>query len=105
MGPVVQAIEALKKVQKELEDLEAIIADKTADKEMREMAEAELHELKTKLPPRSCAGATSGRPRPASLPCVPSSKPSARPCSKPFRATAPRRRRAFSSTACCTGPR
>jgi peptide chain release factor 1 len=50
MGPVVQAIEALKKVQKELEDLEAIMADKTADKEMREMAEAELHELKTKLP-------------------------------------------------------
>ena len=50
MGPVVQAIEALKKTQKELEDLEAIMADKTADKEMREMAEAELHELKTKLP-------------------------------------------------------
>jgi peptide chain release factor 1 len=50
MGPIVQAIEALKKVQKELEDLEAIMADKAADKEMREMAEAELHELKTKLP-------------------------------------------------------
>jgi peptide chain release factor 1 len=50
MGPVVQAIEALKRTQKELEDLEAIMADKTADKEMREMAEAELHELKTKLP-------------------------------------------------------
>jgi peptide chain release factor 1 len=51
MGPVVQAIEALKKTQKELEDLEAIMADKTADKEMRDMAEAELHELKAKLPP------------------------------------------------------
>jgi peptide chain release factor 1 len=50
MGPVVQAIEALKKTQKELEDLEAIMADKTADKEMREMAEAELHELKARLP-------------------------------------------------------
>jgi len=50
MGPVVQAIEALKKTQKELEDLEAIIADKTSDKEMREMAEAELRELKGKLP-------------------------------------------------------
>ena len=50
MGPVVQAIEALKKTQKELEDLEAIMADKSADKEMREMAEAELHELKAKMP-------------------------------------------------------
>jgi peptide chain release factor 1 len=50
MGPIVQAIEALKKTQKELEDLEAIMTDKTADREMREMAEAELHELKTKLP-------------------------------------------------------
>ncbi len=50
MGPVVQAIEALKKAQKELDDLDAIIADKSADSEMREMAEAELHELKAKLP-------------------------------------------------------
>ena len=50
MGPVVQAIEALKKNQKELEDLEAILADKSADKDMRELAEAELHELKAKLP-------------------------------------------------------
>ncbi len=50
MGPVVQAIEALKKTQKELEDLEAIMADKDSDKEMREMAEAELHELKAGLP-------------------------------------------------------
>ncbi len=50
MGPVVQAIEALKKAQKEFDDLEAIVADKSADKEMRELAEAELHELKAKLP-------------------------------------------------------
>ena len=50
MGPVVLAIEALKKVQKELEDLDAIIADKGADKEMGEMAEAEQRELKAKLP-------------------------------------------------------
>ena len=50
MGPVVLAIEALKKTQKELEDLDAIMNDNSADREMREMAEAELHELKTKLP-------------------------------------------------------
>ena len=50
MGPVVQAIEALKKTQKELEDLEAIIDDKSSDKEMRELAEGEHRELKTKLP-------------------------------------------------------
>src|SRR5262245_30255764 len=50
MGPVVQAIEALKKTQKELEGLEAIIADKASDKEMREMAEGEQRELKARLP-------------------------------------------------------
>jgi peptide chain release factor 1 len=50
MGPVVQAIEALKKTQKELEDLDAIIADKASDKEMRELAEGEQRELKAKLP-------------------------------------------------------
>ena len=50
MGPVVQAIEALKKVQKELEDLDAILVDKGADKEMRDMAEAERRELEAKLP-------------------------------------------------------
>ncbi|HEY7611038.1 MAG TPA: peptide chain release factor 1 [Alphaproteobacteria bacterium] len=50
MGPVVQAIEALKKTQRELEDLEAIMADKGADKEMRDLAEAEHRELKAKLP-------------------------------------------------------
>jgi len=50
MGPVVAAIEALKKTQKEFEDLTAIAEDKSADKEMRDMAEAELRELKAKLP-------------------------------------------------------
>jgi peptide chain release factor 1 len=50
MGPIVQAIEALKKAEKELADLEAIMADKSADKEMREMAEAEHRELKARLP-------------------------------------------------------
>jgi peptide chain release factor 1 len=50
MGPVVQAIEALKKTERELADLEAIIADKGADKEMRDLAEAEQHELKARLP-------------------------------------------------------
>jgi peptide chain release factor 1 len=50
MGPVVQAIEALKKAQKELEDLAAILADRGADKEMRDMAEAERRELEAKLP-------------------------------------------------------
>ena len=50
MRPVVQAIEALKKTEKELEDLGAIIAEKGADKEMRDLAEAEQRELKTKLP-------------------------------------------------------
>ncbi len=50
MGPVVHAIEALKRAQKEIADLEAIAADKGADKEMREMAEAEHRELKAKLP-------------------------------------------------------
>jgi len=50
MGPVVAAIEALKKTQKEYDDLTAIAEDKAADKEMREMAEAEQRELKAKLP-------------------------------------------------------
>jgi len=50
MGPVVAAIEALKKSQKEIDDLAAIMADKGADKEMREMAEAEHRELNGKLP-------------------------------------------------------
>jgi peptide chain release factor 1 len=50
MGPVVLAIEALKKTQKELEGLDAIMNDSGVDREMRDMAEAELHELKTKLP-------------------------------------------------------
>ena len=50
MGPVVEAIEALKKVRHEIDDLEAIISDKSADKEMRELAEAEHLELKGKLP-------------------------------------------------------
>jgi peptide chain release factor 1 len=50
MGPIVAAIEALKRAEKELADLEAIMADKNADKDMRELAEAEFLELKAKLP-------------------------------------------------------
>ncbi len=50
LGPVVEAIQALRKNEKELEDLAAIKDDKNADREMRVLAAAEYHELKAKLP-------------------------------------------------------
>ncbi|MCW5774663.1 MAG: peptide chain release factor 1 [Rhodospirillaceae bacterium] len=49
MGPVVEAIEALKKAQHEADDLAALIADKGTDKEMRALAEEEQHDLKVRL--------------------------------------------------------
>ncbi len=50
MGPVVETVRALKKAQQEFADLNAIMDDKAADKEMRDLAAAEMHELKAKLP-------------------------------------------------------
>jgi peptide chain release factor 1 len=50
MGPVVEAVRALKKAQQELDDLAAIKDDKAADKEMRDLAEAEHRDIKSKLP-------------------------------------------------------
>ena len=50
MTPVVEAIEAVKKAEAELKDLEVMVADKDTDAEMREMAKMELDDLKSKLP-------------------------------------------------------
>jgi peptide chain release factor 1 len=49
MGPVVAAIDALKKAQKEADDLETLLADKAIDKDMREMAEEERYALRARL--------------------------------------------------------
>lgn len=50
MTPVVEAIEEVRKTEREIEDLEAMIADKDMDAEMREFAKQELEQLKEKLP-------------------------------------------------------
>ncbi len=46
LGPVVQKIRELKEAQSELSDLEELLADADIDGEMREMAEAEIPDLK-----------------------------------------------------------
>jgi peptide chain release factor 1 len=51
MVEVVAAIRCLKEKQKELADLDALREDKGADKDMRDLAEAEYHEIKAQLPP------------------------------------------------------
>ena len=50
LTPVVQAINSLKNIKTEIEDLNALVADPDNDGEMRTMAEEELAVLKEKLP-------------------------------------------------------
>ncbi len=50
LGPVVIAIQAWRQLAREIADLEAMIADNATDKEVRSLAEDELHELKDRLP-------------------------------------------------------
>ena len=50
LAPVVEAIEAYKKLLKDLEEAEEILADPDGDRDMREMAEAEKYEVLEKLP-------------------------------------------------------
>ncbi|MFZ1992163.1 MAG: peptide chain release factor 1 [Alphaproteobacteria bacterium] len=50
LSPIAEAAAALKKARQEARDLEEIAADKTGDKDMRALAEAELEGLKEKLP-------------------------------------------------------
>lgn len=45
LQPVVKTIREYEKAQAEAADLEAILSDKTMDRDMRELAEAELPEL------------------------------------------------------------
>ncbi|MBL8837042.1 MAG: peptide chain release factor 1 [Alphaproteobacteria bacterium] len=50
LGPVVDAVNALRKMQDELGDLAAIMTDQSADAEMRELANAEFYATREKLP-------------------------------------------------------
>ncbi|MBE70375.1 MAG: peptide chain release factor 1 [Thalassospira sp.] len=50
LAPVVEAIEAYKKLLNDLEEAEEILADPQSDRDMREMAEAEKYDLQDKLP-------------------------------------------------------
>lgn len=50
LTPVVESIESLRKLSKELSDLEALIADPLSDAEMKSLAEEEYRALKGKLP-------------------------------------------------------
>jgi peptide chain release factor 1 len=50
LAPVVEAIEAYKKLLNDLEDAEEILADPESDRDMREMAEAEKYDIQDKLP-------------------------------------------------------
>ncbi len=50
LQPVVAAIRELRDAQNETGDLAELIADRDTDGEMREMAEAEFHELKEQVP-------------------------------------------------------
>lgn len=52
LTPVVEAITLLKHTEKEIENLELLLADPTTDKEMRDLVFLELQELKTQLPER-----------------------------------------------------
>ncbi|MHA1573389.1 MAG: peptide chain release factor 1, partial [Alphaproteobacteria bacterium] len=49
LNPVVTTIDALRAVQKERADLEALIGDPTVDKEMSELARAELNDLAPRI--------------------------------------------------------
>lgn len=50
LTPIVGKILTLQEVQKEIEGAESMLADKSLDKDMRDMAEEELHDLKHQLP-------------------------------------------------------
>jgi peptide chain release factor 1 len=50
LTPVVSSIDALRKMTKELGDLDALVADPKADSEMRSLAESEQRDLKARLP-------------------------------------------------------
>jgi peptide chain release factor 1 len=50
LTPVVQSIGALRDLRSEIEDLDLLLEDSDTDKEMREMAEAELQDLKARVP-------------------------------------------------------
>jgi peptide chain release factor 1 len=50
LAPVVEAIEAYKKLLNDLEEAEEILADPQSDRDMREMAEAEKYDIQDKLP-------------------------------------------------------
>lgn len=50
LAPVVEAIEAYKKLLNDLKEAEEILADPDGDRDMREMAEAEKYEILEKLP-------------------------------------------------------
>jgi peptide chain release factor 1 len=50
LTPIAQSIVALKKVQSELADVDAILSDASADAELKKMAESERQTLKEKLP-------------------------------------------------------
>lgn len=50
LTPVVETIKALQDLRSECEDLEAMVADSDTDREMKGMAESELHELKSREP-------------------------------------------------------
>ncbi|AXO14053.1 peptide chain release factor 1 [Thalassospira indica] len=50
LAPVVEAIEAYKKLLNDLEEVEEILADPQSDRDMREMAEAEKYDIQDKLP-------------------------------------------------------
>lgn len=50
LAPVVEAIEAYKKLLNDLEEAEEILADPQSDRDMREMAEAEKYDIQDRLP-------------------------------------------------------
>ncbi|NIY77531.1 peptide chain release factor 1 [Thalassospira sp. HF15] len=50
LAPVVEAIEAYKKLLNDLKEAEEILADADGDRDMREMAEAEKYDIQEKLP-------------------------------------------------------
>ena len=50
LGKVVKGIEDLRKTRAELESLSEIMSDASSDKDMRDLAEKEYHELKANLP-------------------------------------------------------
>ena len=49
LEPVVKTIREFQKTESEIADLEALLSDKTTDREMRELAEMELPELKARI--------------------------------------------------------